>query len=124
MPSPPRRARFQIHLSTAIVLMFAAGLLIWANVRERIQIITSTYSMGTQRVNFVVWTHGWPFPAYAHSADDFKVPVGIPRFLNADESQLNSICIAGDALTAILLILVVWFTCEWLIRRRAARKKD
>src|SRR5689334_11537731 len=32
MPLPPRRARFQIHLSTAIVLMFVAGGLIWANV--------------------------------------------------------------------------------------------
>jgi|SRR5579862_1564436 len=32
MTSPPRRARFQIHLSTAIVLMFVAGGLIWANV--------------------------------------------------------------------------------------------
>ena len=32
MPPPPRHARFQIHLSTAIVLMFVAGGLMWANV--------------------------------------------------------------------------------------------
>src|SRR6266404_3214218 len=32
MPPPPRRARFQIHLSTPIVLMFVAGALSWANV--------------------------------------------------------------------------------------------
>jgi len=25
MPEPPRRVRFQIHLSTAIVLMFTSG---------------------------------------------------------------------------------------------------
>src|SRR5258706_7108575 len=35
-PEPPRRKRFQIHLSTAIVMMFVAGAIIWANVRERV----------------------------------------------------------------------------------------
>ncbi|HLX59657.1 MAG TPA: hypothetical protein VKX17_00105 [Planctomycetota bacterium] len=34
MPEPPRRARFQIHLSTAIVMMFVAGGLMWANFYE------------------------------------------------------------------------------------------
>jgi hypothetical protein len=33
MPQPPRRKRFQIHLSTAVVLMFVAGGIIWANAR-------------------------------------------------------------------------------------------
>ena len=31
MPTPPPRKRFQIHLSTAIVMMFVAGGLMWAN---------------------------------------------------------------------------------------------
>src|SRR5438874_1770002 len=35
MPDSPHRSRFQIHLSTAIVLMFVAGGLIWANVSGR-----------------------------------------------------------------------------------------
>ena len=35
MREPPRRKRFQIHLSTAVVMMIAAGGLIWANVRGR-----------------------------------------------------------------------------------------
>jgi len=33
VPETPRRRRFQIHLSTAILMMFVAGVLIWANVR-------------------------------------------------------------------------------------------
>src|SRR5580765_8505531 len=33
MAEAPPRKRFQIHLSTAIVLMFVAGALIWANIR-------------------------------------------------------------------------------------------
>ncbi|HLX61854.1 MAG TPA: hypothetical protein VKX17_11275 [Planctomycetota bacterium] len=36
MNSPPRRARFQIHLSTAIVLMFVAGGLMWINSHRRL----------------------------------------------------------------------------------------
>ncbi len=32
MTNPPPRKRFQIHLSTAIVTMFVAGALIWANI--------------------------------------------------------------------------------------------
>ena len=31
MTEPPPRKRFQIHLSTAIVMMFVAGVLIWLN---------------------------------------------------------------------------------------------
>jgi len=30
-----QRRFFQIHLSTAVVLMLVAGVLVWANVRER-----------------------------------------------------------------------------------------
>ena len=36
MPNPPPRKPFQIHLSTAIVLMFVASGLMWANVTERV----------------------------------------------------------------------------------------
>ena len=32
-PVPNQRQWLQVHLSTAVVLMFAAGGLIWANVR-------------------------------------------------------------------------------------------
>src|SRR5205085_59789 len=35
MTEPPPRKRFQIHLSTAIVMMFVAGGLIWANLPDR-----------------------------------------------------------------------------------------
>ena len=38
MTDKPRRPWFQIHLSTAIVLMFVAGGLVWANIRPRIVI--------------------------------------------------------------------------------------
>ncbi len=46
MTNPPPRKRFQIHLSTAIVMMFVAGALIWANVYARV-----FYSASTQYVN-------------------------------------------------------------------------
>jgi len=35
MTTPLPRKRFQIHLSTAVLMMFVAGALMWANMRER-----------------------------------------------------------------------------------------
>jgi hypothetical protein len=48
----PLRAWFQIHLSTAIVLMFVAGGLVWANIRQRITEVTFLVS---------VIDRGWPY---------------------------------------------------------------
>src|SRR5438552_3046046 len=42
-----RTKRFQVHLSTAVVLMFAAGMLLWANVSPRTEYC-------------FVWTVGFP----------------------------------------------------------------
>ena len=54
MPNPPRRPFFQIHLSTAIVLMFTAGALVWANVTKQWVLVLSNAG----------WAFGWPFKFY------------------------------------------------------------
>src|SRR5437868_13219387 len=82
MPTPPPRKRFQFHLSTAIVMMFVAGGLIWANVRgykaEHIygtvyvkspddpssQPVTETEFLSIANVNiwsgYRAYDYGWP----------------------------------------------------------------
>jgi hypothetical protein len=59
MPEPPRRKRFQIHLSTAMVMMFVAAAIIWANVRSvhywPIDLVTS-YSIDSLIPNLFVWS--------------------------------------------------------------------
>jgi hypothetical protein len=89
-----RRKRFQIHLSTAVLLMLAAGAIVWANVKER--------PWGER---FII--RGWPLDwmeYWGMSGKDYSL-LGIP-------------C---DIVVAALLLFAVWFVCEWWIRRRAAR---
>src|SRR5690242_3240501 len=57
--SEPRRRWFQFHLSTAIVGLFAASLILWAQLREhwRWYELTSFYHHSTSWVS----DRGWPF---------------------------------------------------------------
>ena len=111
MPTPPPRKRFQFHLSTAIVMMFVAGGLIWANVH------VMAYSFeGYPR-------YGWPYRAIFNNS--VLVPEGTHLFHVRCSDDLYFIGVArlsANALTAVALLIVVYFLCEWLIRRRAARK--
>src|SRR5690349_20011862 len=68
MPTPPPRKRFQIHLSTAIVMMFVAGGMIYANSIDRGPYESRKYS-GGQSVEFseCVSSYGWPF-RFIHGA--------------------------------------------------------
>jgi len=49
------RRWFQVHLSTAIVLMFVAGILIWLNIYANDSEIS-----GTEQGYVVFSSHGWP----------------------------------------------------------------
>jgi|SRR5579862_1262852 len=111
MPEPPRRARFQIHLSTAIVLMFVAGGLIWANIG------VSIYKLNFHGTRSTHLQYGWPFKAPLFIIEENGVqfaPRATPIFF--------AIFFVPDLLIAVGILLATGFTCEWLIRRRAARK--
>ena len=104
MTEPPPRKRFQIHLSTAIVLMFVAGALIWANVQRWRPMSRPP------RCRF----YGWP----CFVVDEY--------FL-----EVNYLMALINVLVAIMLLMVISFLCEWFIyygkkesarRRRVARK--
>ena len=86
-------------------MMFVAGGLIWAN--TRLQIATSYYDGFHHR-----WDHhihdeayGWPFHL---TSTEFTLPL-LPKVV--------------DVLIWFSILASVWFLCEWLIRRRAARKE-
>ncbi|MEI6231403.1 MAG: hypothetical protein WCT04_00005, partial [Planctomycetota bacterium] len=65
MPTPPPRKRFQFHLSTAIVLMFVAGGLIWANTRDRYDTVRYSYPFmnSNDTIRQKDGDYGWPIPA-------------------------------------------------------------
>jgi hypothetical protein len=103
MTEPPRRKLFQFHLSTAIVMMFVAGGLIWAN------IYPSYGCVGISR--------GWP-------KDFYFVPYG-----NAFEGLniwhfINAWYIGVNILITSVILTTVWLLCKMLIRLRGALKSN
>ena len=106
MDSTPQRRFWQIHLSTAIVLMFVAGGLIWINVQainedSEIQIFEN---------------RGWPFWVYCHI------------YINTDaREKLDArIWSAAHVVFNVLICSVILFATaifiEYVIHRREARK--
>ncbi|HLX62576.1 MAG TPA: hypothetical protein VKX17_14965 [Planctomycetota bacterium] len=122
MTEQPPRKRFQIHLSTAIVLMFVAGALIWANICAFGLIERFAPNPGQDWLHFRRKIFGFPFPgvnawqdmAQYHGRSD--VPFVPNRY------SVNGLAVALDVAIFLAILFAVWFLLEWLIRRRAARK--
>jgi hypothetical protein len=116
-----KRPWFQFHLSTAIVLMFVAAILLWANLRPTIRSIAIVSGLpnveehsrgwpvrfwttvlvfsGTHRVSFE------PEP-YTDYADDMPMP----RFWTG--------MLAADGAVAVVTLLATGVLLEWRIRRK------
>ena len=123
MPNPPRRSRFQIHLSTAIVMMFAAGALIWANVRtekERYDALSIALFQPTSEYNGYE-LYGWPIKAIRYRKGRESVTGFIDERPVAIHTNYSRVLL--DTLIALGILFPTWFVCEWLIRRRAAQKE-
>lgn len=109
MPESSARKRCQIHLSTAIVMMFVAGGLTWANVRE--SKFDLLFEAGL--ITVVATRRGWPYWFFSEDAvvstmERARIIYWVPAVV--------------DLLVAILVLFAVLFVCECWIRRRAARK--
>ena len=72
--SERKRRWFQIHLSTAVVMMFAASGLLYLNLIY----INSVNGTVPPRVEYFEYEWGWPFPSMSHInvADDMVVSMG------------------------------------------------
>jgi hypothetical protein len=126
MTTTPRRAWFQIHLSTAVVMMIVATALLWLNTRT----ITiepekpNTFESDLEAFrNFFQKApkHGWPFVAY-------EVPVGVKYDGNAMRpmpTDKNVIWygkgIAANLAIVLLLLIISASIMEFFLRRREAR---
>lgn len=146
MPEAPRRKRFQIHLSTALIMMIAAGFLIWANVTPQHSLDNATMDdtfrlypkllpeyvdpvkfqimlsfTGARDIKLEQKTHGWPAMVVR------KFDITITFEARSKKSPLGHTgylwsAIAINLAVALSILFTIWFVCEWWIRRRAAKR--
>ena len=114
--APRKRPWFQIHLSTAVVLMVVAGVLVWANVRKPVVLIRNSRIIELDRM-------GWPWNAessiggYLDQTPDQAIRNARLRYFGTSEFYLNLI-------TALAILTAVAVGCEYLIRRREKAMKQ
>ena len=104
---------FQIHLSTAVVLMFVAGTIMWLNTIPGIG-WSGGVNIGPTRPGEGYSFLGWPY------WNRLLVFTTSSEKLIGD--QWIDVGIYYDVLTAIGILAGTAFACELCIRRREARK--
>jgi len=102
-----------MHLSTAIVLMFAIVLIIWANIRGQ----TGKYMIwdgnGNQIHNHV---YGWPYVGYNTIQQDMDL--GWDIVFNLAPWVYHFL----DFLVALVIVVSLWQICEkWIAHHDSAR---
>src|SRR5476649_1286708 len=111
--------RFQIHLSTAVLILLSAGGIFWANQNER---YFSDTSGGA-------WIDGanvvWPFPFLGHertySGNGPMASLGRKQ-LQEKWVEFNSKALIADLGIGLLTIVFIAYIAEIIIRRGEARK--
>jgi len=114
MTFPRPRPFWQIHLSTAIVLMFVAGGLMCANMTPKIIVGYHDFQLsGTDWYRFGYQTlYGWPFHCY--SSYKFNPDQGSFDQVTATETYM----LAADAIFAVAQVLLAAFIMEAITRRK------
>ena len=118
-----KRPWFQIHRSTAIVLMFAGGGILWANANSSWYVLKLNLSPSDQYGSQYnkIYAYGWPYDAVWDVHDNgVKQPDG--KFLYTRiETKPAYEAIAIDLLIGLLLLLAATCISEWFIRRKLAK---
>lgn len=107
MTEPPRR-RFQIHLSTAILLSLAAGGLLWANLTPQVFTTRRGKFGGMEWIDEAHRNYGWPQRAFLQ----MDMPDDHTTLFEWKDA-------AFDAGVAALILFAVWFAGQWWACRRA-----
>lgn len=112
---PKKRPWFQLHLSTCIVLMFVAGMLIWLNVTPRERSLVWILENGRMerfmddRSGLEGWTgRGWPATFQAILPDE--------------TTKWSGEGVVQDLAVVMAIIGLAGSGCEYLIRRRERKR--
>ncbi|HLX59773.1 MAG TPA: hypothetical protein VKX17_00695 [Planctomycetota bacterium] len=120
---PARRWRFQVHLSTAIVLMCVAGGLIWMNVDEGNDVECLIVRSGGVGIRQCYVSRAYGYPIVARSHLDYITPWDLYGPVVPGKWKLDFGNAALDALYGLVVLFDAWFLCERRIRRRAVRNR-
>jgi len=128
------RKLFQLHLSTALVLMFVAAGLVWLNVRE---VKTGNYEKPWTYVpvsmsllsNAKVLTHarGWPWYFQSYWYESWVYPEiygSAPEWKEGSIVEWDRWHLAFNILVALALLAGVGVAVEWVVRRRSSVNKE
>jgi len=102
--SEKKRRWFRIHLSTAIVLMFVAGAVLWANTIPQ---DGGYYQLFYPPEMFVKRAFGFPLKFLIVS--------------DVHSGMWNYGALTANIVAALTILSAVTFVCEWRIRREARK---
>jgi hypothetical protein len=124
----------QIHLSTAVILMFVAGLILWANCGRRHAktiISVSFNSLTRSHATTIHEGHGFPViwvesPVSCSGSttthdriDEPEIDEPLP-FVPSREWHYGALVL--DVISGLVVLVATACLCEWRIRRRAAAR--
>jgi hypothetical protein len=110
-----KRRWFQIHLSTAIVMMFAASGLLWLNLRLVRATHPELIEFGPSSRTWIE-TRGWPYAVCIREAINSYSFDGPFKETGVEEStHWNAAW--QNALVALITLIVIAFCAECFIRR-------
>ena len=127
-----KRPWFQYHLSTAVVLMFVAGGLMWANMTPERKVYdqveyciapgaTSAQYTGRTRATAYVW--GWPYEACSKTlaGEEMRAGDAVWRPTEPQPFEIRGKPFAYNIIVAMSIVVAAALLLEWLIRRRERR---
>ena len=140
MSEPKKRRFWQFHLSTAVLLMFCAGLILYSNTNGRLGYVW----LASPSVSLGYVNYGWPI-CFLSGCYEVEYPKGYevserhhspnagevigkrirfgPPFYLEDYYPIRwQTALAIDVAFAIAILVVVARISEWLIRNREGRK--
>jgi len=122
MADQPKRKLFQIHLSTALVLMFVAGGLVWLNVRKVKMDYEEQVNSGAfaTLLDNPVDTHirGWPWKYQTYW--EVFAWLNTPEWQECDMTGVvtDEWHLAYNILVALAILAVIGVVVEWAVRKK------
>ena len=95
-----RRGRWQIHLSTAVLLTLAGGTLLYANMRTHFEFVppgeaayswSTTARPGTNKVDYILRVRGPGWPFFPQAVVAYSEPAQAMAVANIDENFIYEV---------------------------------